>query len=100
GIVAHPLQYRWSSYRANADGDENSLITPHAIYAHLGSDRASCESSYRALFETELPEHILSEVRLATNGNFAFGPDGFAQEVEWTLGRYAQPQKPGRRTDG
>ena len=31
GMIHHPAEYRWSSYRANAQGDKNSIITPHHI---------------------------------------------------------------------
>ena len=37
-MVAHPRDYRWSSYRANAEGLADSLITPHIEYLRLGAD--------------------------------------------------------------
>jgi putative transposase len=32
GIVEKPEEYRWSSYRSNAYGEKNDLITPHELY--------------------------------------------------------------------
>jgi hypothetical protein len=32
GMVEHPADYRWSSYRANAQGEADALIAPHALY--------------------------------------------------------------------
>jgi putative transposase len=28
-MVAHPAEYRWSSYRANAQGETDALLKPH-----------------------------------------------------------------------
>jgi len=54
GMVAHPADYPWSSYRANAQGDEDVLVTPHEIYLGLGVTEASRLAAYRALFRSEL----------------------------------------------
>ena len=37
GMVVHPGEYRWSSYRCNAQGEADPLISPHSIYAALAS---------------------------------------------------------------
>ena len=37
GMVSHPAEYRWSSYRANAGHTTSSLVTPHAEYLALGN---------------------------------------------------------------
>jgi putative transposase len=29
GMASHPRQYRWSSYRINAEGKASDLIAPH-----------------------------------------------------------------------
>ena len=50
-VVARPGQYRWSSFRANALGRSDPLLTPHARYCALGRDAASRQSAYRALFQ-------------------------------------------------
>jgi len=31
-MVSHPGEYRWSSYRANAQGEANMLLSPHPLY--------------------------------------------------------------------
>jgi len=54
GVVAWPGQYRWSSFRANALGQEDALLTPHAHYCALGRDAASRHSAYRALFRQQV----------------------------------------------
>jgi putative transposase len=49
-VVARPGQYRWSSFRANALGHDNPLLTPHAHYCALGRSAESRRVAYRALF--------------------------------------------------
>jgi putative transposase len=41
GMVVHPVEYRWSSYRANAQGESDILIHPHDVYGVLGADAGS-----------------------------------------------------------
>jgi len=35
-LVAHPHDYRWSSYKALADGAKDRLIGDHPLYHWLG----------------------------------------------------------------
>lgn len=50
-VVARPGHYRWSSFRANALGQDDALLTPHAHYCALGRDAASRQTRYQALFQ-------------------------------------------------
>ncbi len=50
-VVARPGQYQWSSFRANALGQNDALLTPHAHYCALGRDAESRQAAYRALFQ-------------------------------------------------
>ena len=55
GLVAHPADYRWSSYRANALGRQDALVTPHPCYYALArTPRARC-AAWRARTEREIP---------------------------------------------
>jgi len=49
-MVEHPADYRWSSYRANAQGEASPLVSLHEVYLSLGSDAESRQSAYRELF--------------------------------------------------
>jgi len=91
-MVRHPRDYRWSSYRANADGLTDSVITPHEEYLQLG------RTAYRELFTAHLDPERISEIRQATNGNYALGSERFKAEVEQALRRRATPGKSGRPT--
>ncbi len=50
-LVAAPGDYRWSSFRSNALGHENPLVTPHSCYYALGRSAALRQAAYRALFQ-------------------------------------------------
>jgi len=95
-IVAHPAEYTWSSYRANAQGQVDTLLKPHPLFEALGSDSGDRQAAYRELFRDELEPGLVDEIRRATNGNFALGNDRFAAQVSSALGRRAMPGKPGR----
>ena len=95
-MVAHPAEYRWSSYRGNAQGETNALLTPHPLYRSLGSDGVERQTNYRELFRFELDPGLVDEIRLATNGNFALGNSLFIAQIEQALGRRVTRGKPGR----
>jgi len=50
GLAAHPGAYPWSSYRANALGEDSALVTPHPHYYSLGRSPEARRAAYAALF--------------------------------------------------
>lgn len=96
GMVAHPADYRWSSYRANAQGEIDPVLTPQTLYLAQGADQPTRQAAYRDLFRNELEAGLVDEIRLATNGNFALGDSRFTAQIEQALGRRTTPGKPGR----
>jgi len=50
GLAAHPGAYPWSSYRANALGEDDALVTPHSHYYSLGRSPDARRAAYAALF--------------------------------------------------
>jgi putative transposase len=50
GLAAHPGAYPWSSYRANALGEDGMLVTPHPHYCSLGRSPEARRAAYAALF--------------------------------------------------
>lgn len=95
-MVTHPADYRWSSYRANAQGEADPLVQPHPLYAALGIDAATRQTAYRELFRYELEPGMADEIRRATNGNFALGGERFAARVAEMIGRRVVPGQSGR----
>lgn len=96
GMVTHPASHPWSSYRANAQGETNPLITPHRVYLNLGQTRILRLAAYRKLFDTAPDPDSLTEIRQATRGGYALGNDHFAAEISATTGRPASRGQPGR----
>lgn len=96
GMVTHPGEYRWSSYRANAQGEDDALLCPHPVYMALGVDVASRLAAYRELFRFELDPGLVDEIRRATNGNFALGDARFTDQIATALNRRVTPGLAGR----
>lgn len=80
-----PGQYRWSSYRANAQGREDKLITPHALYTRLGKTDISRQEAYRALFKAHIDEKDLKDIRAAWQTGTPLGNDYFKEKIERKL---------------
>jgi putative transposase len=95
-MVRHPRDYRWSSYRANALGAADPLITPHALYLNLGRSAAARQESYRALFREALGEDFIEDLRTATNGGWALGGEAFKRRIAKGAKRRATPLPRGR----
>jgi len=95
GLAIHPADYPWSSFRANAFDQVDTLVTPHERYSSLGADRPSRQAAYCALFEDALDDSVLREIREATNRRWPLGDDRFRQEMAALAGRRAQPLRGG-----
>jgi putative transposase len=95
-MTSHPRQYRWSSYRVNAEGKASDLIVPHDQYRALGRSEAARREAYRELFRARTEVAVMNEIRLATNGGFVLGGARFQDEIARMLGRRAARGKPGR----
>jgi putative transposase len=50
GIVRRAGDFRWSSFRANAFGHPDPVITPHPLYCALGRSPEERQTVYRAVF--------------------------------------------------
>lgn len=97
GIVGSAADFLWSSYRSNALGERNELITPHAEYLRLGRTTEERRSSYAEISGTTGKE---IEIRSATNGGYALGDNGFRRRIARALGRRVEKGRPGRPVRG
>jgi putative transposase len=95
-MVAHPRDYRWSSYPANAALAHSRLLTPHDEYLALGRNEKERSMAYRDLFRAHLDSAELDEIRAAVNGGFALGNDRFKAQVAEMLKRRVERGAPGR----
>lgn len=96
GMVEHPGEYRWSSYRANAQGEAWGGLEPHDCYKALAADEQERQAAYRELFRYQLDPGLVDEIREATNGNYVLGSPRFQEEVANALGRRVARGRSGR----
>jgi len=82
GMVIDPADYKWSSYAAHAFGQRVRMWTGNAQYLALGATLRRRQAVYRNLFETELGEDVLADIRRAVNTGFVLGDESFRRQVE------------------
>ena len=87
GMADHPSEYPWSSYRFNALGEDDRLVTPHIEYKRLGATDAQRLSAYRQLFHSRIENMTLEAIREATNKAWVLGSESFKHRMEMELNR-------------
>lgn len=100
GMVADPADHAWSSYRANALGRRDDLITPHDSFLAISRDARERRDRYRELVAQGLSSGQLQEIRLVTQRQRALGSSPFRQLVEQRTGMRAGVGTPGRPCRG
>src|SRR5258708_35582461 len=73
GMVGHPREYSWSSYRTHALGAADALVSAHPLYRGLATAAAERQRAYRALFRPSLDAGFVDALRSATIGGCAPG---------------------------
>ena len=95
GMVAHPLEYPWSSYACNATGSADGLVKPHLEYRRLGKTPEERQAAYRQLFKHHVAEKSINEIRDATNKGWVLGSDRFRQRLQKQQERRVAPSPRG-----
>jgi putative transposase len=98
GMTAAPGDYRWSSWRAHAEGVVSTLLSDHPQYATLGADPAERRAAYRALFAAVLDDDTVTAtaIRDGTNKAWALGGERFKAELAALTERRLAPAPKGR----
>jgi putative transposase len=96
GMVGHPREYSWSSYRAHAHGAVDALVRVHPLYLALATAAGERQRAYRALFRSSLEASFVDALRAATNGGWALGNARFKQRIARALERRVAPLPRGR----
>jgi len=84
-MVSHPGKYRWSSYRANALGEDDAdlhRVAPHGEYLRLGATPGQRQSAYRKLFRAAIAKDDLAEIRVCTHKGWALGDQRFRDQID------------------
>lgn len=101
GMVEDIASYPWSSYRHNALGETDPLITEHPLYSELGDTTALCNARYQTLFDsanTRIQEQQITE---ATMRGEVYGSNDFHDEISRLISRATRLTKHGgdRKSD-
>ncbi|MFC2993600.1 transposase [Halomonas tibetensis] len=81
GMVERPGYYHWSSYRTNALGEPDPLVTPHDLYLASAKQPEQRQYHYRQLFDSPLPDATLDDIRQQTRRGHPFGSEAWRQRV-------------------
>lgn len=95
GMVDQASAYPWSSYKCNALGKQDELVTPHLAYLGLAGIADDRWVAYRACLRAVLDVATADEIREATNRAWVLGCDRFKAEIEGQLGRRVAPSTRG-----
>lgn len=80
-MVSDPANYKWSSYQINALGKHSSLIEPHPLYTQLGTNKCQRLIAYRRLFEHQLEQGLIDDIRHCSQKEIVLGNSRFKQQV-------------------
>jgi len=96
GMVQHPGDYPWSSFRRNALGGPDPLITPHESWMHLGENASDRRRAYLALFGNVPETHEIDDIRYGIRKGLPTGSERFKTEIERALSVTLGDGKQGR----
>lgn len=95
GLVRRPEDFVWSSFRRNASGAADALVTTHPIFDGLGPDANGRQTAYRKLFNHDLDSDMLNAVREATNKGWVLGGSDFTRKIDELVSRQVNPTSRG-----
>ena len=90
GMVQHPAEYAWSSFRTNGLGLPCPFLDPHEGMLGLHSDPVERRIAYRALFDAPQPERELERFREALKSSLPVGSEEFIEQIALASGRRAR----------
>lgn len=96
-LVTDPVDYPWSSARANLGLGASMLpLIPHPVWLGLGADAACRHATYRQFLRQAVSDTELTAIRAHASQQRAYGSERFQAMVERTLGRPARCRPGGR----
>ena len=102
GLVSHPGDYRWSSYRPQAGESIMDWLAGPNEYRRRAASPETRALVYREPFKQPLAADDLEAIRIHLNKDCALGSSKFQDEVEAMVGRGARivPQGRPRKPSG
>ena len=95
-MIDHPAKYRWSSFAANALGEDNSILQCHEEYLGLGNCTGTRRQAYRKLFEMEVDEDETGLIQKALHSGTPVGSEKFLRDIENVTGNKTGQYRRGR----
>lgn len=86
GMVDKPSDYEWSSYHANAIGQNDKVVFPHSLYLSLAEQQEARLHAYRELFRHSFEPEQVHNIRATVQTGTPLGNDCFREQIEQTLG--------------
>jgi len=86
GIVVNPAEYPWSSARAHLEKKDDILTSASPLHDMI--------PDWKAFLQLSSDEELKVLKRYERTGR-PLGNDSFVEQIEQSLGRILQPQKPG-----
>ncbi|MCK5477617.1 MAG: transposase [Methylococcales bacterium] len=87
GMVKSLIDYKWSSYRHNALGEMDELISEHSLYKALGDNTEQRYLGYQKIFNTLDIAQQEKPITEATLRGEVYGERGFHQKVSRLISR-------------
>jgi putative transposase len=84
-MVKAPGEYKWSSYKGNANAKVDPLLIPHTEYLALGRTKKQREHAYRELFRNHIEDKDIHAIQACWRSGTPLGNDRFREKIERTL---------------
>ena len=95
-MVAQPEDYAWSSYAHYVGLRTDRLITPHALYWHLGNTPFAREAAYAELVHAGISADQQGALTQATLSGWALGDARFVADLQAQTDRRLLKTRAGR----
>ena len=96
GMVKAPGEYSWSSYKCNAYGQSDVMLSAHASYLALSDDRVKRLNIYRELFKNYIEQEDLHAIRNSAQSGTPLGNLRFKNKIENILSMHVGYTSRGR----
>lgn len=86
-LAKDPEEYRWSSYRKRALGEDNPILDLDPYYLELGKTPKARAEAYRKWFKESIPEDEQSHIKEGIERSIPIGSKQFLSRFSKILGR-------------
>ena len=96
GMVADPVDYRWSSHQHYVGRKTDKLLTPHALYWELGNTPFARDAAYAALVQAGVSEKERQALTDSALRGWALGEPDYVADLQRRTARRVARSQPGR----